>query len=291
MGEIEKFTSFSETSPQQATSPSQRETGPSKSESLAAKIGLALLTFLLGLVASYITTFFFAPQRQGAYSTSYSKLITAASEVPAALQISKDLITTANTITRIDHTVENTGHLEIADLNVLNVLSSGTEVLVKQITTFPSREVPFTDEPPKNPGEIRISGITLEPQQRIALTLYVKSATSPTMTTYFSGGGGPIDWTRSSLGANNLSLQESAIQTARNLVLALVVPGLIGAIPTVSGMIMYGVPGRKWRDRERAQRYGVALAGTSSMFASLVRLLLFLRALQSALPIIRHLAE
>jgi hypothetical protein len=156
-------------------SPAADSSQPSKGESLTAKIGLALFTFLLGLLASYITSVIFAPQRQASYSTSHSRLITASTDIPEELPISKELIATANTVTRIDHVVENTGRLESSNFNILAVLPAGTEVLAKRVATTPPREVSFTEEAQKNPLEFRISAVTLEPQQRFALKRFTSA--------------------------------------------------------------------------------------------------------------------
>jgi hypothetical protein len=222
---------------EQAQIPLESALPKAAGESLWTKIGLATFAFLLGLVANYVTQTFFTAKREGMYSVLARPIVSVSQSLPAELQpIPLDI---PRHITRFDIRVENTGSLQIKDSNVLLEFNDQAVIISANAETNPRREVPFkTEKSAKN--EFRISSLTLEPSQSATAILYVKSEPEPFVNTYFSGGGGELKWSKAS-STYNLSLQESLTRIIYFGLLAIVVPGLLNAIPSGIALFIFTI--------------------------------------------------
>jgi hypothetical protein len=256
-------------------------------EGLSTKLGLAIFSFVLGLLATVITNAYLRERREIAYSVAAEPIASVRKATTNRPDLDAALKTLQNAVTyRIR--LENTGDLPVPDFAVRVVLNPEARIESKSVSTSPTREVPWAEEQTGAANELRLSGITLDRTQSLTLTTLVESPVATHVDVYpFLAKSGVVNWKRGGT-SESLSLQTALLRLVWLYVLALVLPGLIAIVPQAGALFFFGNRSRK--GNAIAERF---MMGTSAgqLIGSLVRFYLYISMLAPAGTVIKLLMQ
>ena len=189
----------------------------------AGKLALALIAFLLGLLADVIKKALGRERRRITYSISKQPIIFVNQSLPNEV-LSK--LPTDQTLNVIQYHIagENTGTQSVKDVNLLVSANKEVELIHQEVTTIPSREVQHPSIELPAPSEVRLKGIGLERKQSIIIKLFFRSRIDSNVQVFWSGGDN-VEWSRSEA-TEEFSLEEHPVAILRNYILAEFMPAL-----------------------------------------------------------------
>lgn len=270
--------------------PERTESQESPLTDLSIKVGLAVFSFLLGLLATYVTNTFLKDKMQLGYSVSPEPVIAVRPSTHVDPSLS-ELVKKLTNTTEFKIRIQNTGDLPVEGFATLLVFSPGARIVAHSLRTRPEREVPVTEEALTKPNELRLSAITLDASQAVDLDVYVESRGPATVKLYpNTASSGKVTWEPLSTSANP-TLESSLLSLLRLAILVFVLPGLVVALPQAVGAFFYGLASKsKGGERELELSRTVLLSGTIGVLvASALRWYLCIRMLEPATVVVRQL--
>lgn len=264
-------------------------------DSLGIKIGLAVFSFLLGLIATVIGNIYFKDRMELAYSVSTDPVVIV-KQVTLGDAHTEEEARSQRNATEFTVRIENVGDLPVEGFATLFVFNEDAEIKAKKIVTEPRREVPYMEDLSVSGNEIRISDITLDRSQAIELETYVEADGEPMVEVYpSSASSGPVDWKRRSP-STNISLEDNILGLVKLGILALVLPQLVLAVPQAVGSFFFGIvelrneEGRriKTEKRKTGKASIYVLLSIAQLISSVLRVYLFLQMIPYASVIVRE---
>jgi len=252
---------------------------------LTTKIILAVIAFLLGLLADVIKKAFGRERRRVTYSIRKEPIISVSQSLPAEVL---EKLPTAQTLNVVFYRVlgENTGTQAIKGVNLLATAAGDAELIHHEIITTPAREVPLPESESSTPNEIRFKGICLERKQSIAVNLFFRSRTDARLQVYWSGGEN-VDWSLSSA-TEEFGLEEHLVAIIRNYILAEFLPAFLFGIFYLLSTIVIASP------TIQSKVSNIVLsgsAGVGQLLSSLLRFYFYLRIIPHVVAVIRDLRQ
>jgi hypothetical protein len=165
-------------------------------DEFSQKIVLAVVAFLLGLLAEAIKRMFQREKRQVAYSVTHKPILALSETLPPEVS-SKLPAAPPGNVSEYIVSATNTGNLQVRDANLLIVPNRTCTLLLQDIVTKPAREVPYGPVENPSPGEVRYPQITLEKEQSIRVRLFLLSKNTPSINVFWSGGGEKVEFRQS----------------------------------------------------------------------------------------------
>jgi hypothetical protein len=245
------------------------------------KLLLALIAFLLGLLADVIKRVFQRERKRVEYAIETRPIIAANAPLPETVR-EKLPGTTPFSVTEFVITLENAGSVAVHDANALLSLGAGSDVLHYEITTEPAREVLVGAVEHLTSNELRLKGFTLEKKQKIMLDVFVRSAGDIQPEMYGSGGGGDVQWVGESQ-SHSLSLEGHVVASIKLFILAEVIESVVTGIVLLFSELFKG------EDFSIRWQSPTFLVGSTVL--KLVKLYFYLRIVPHALAIVREMGE
>jgi hypothetical protein len=244
------------------------------------KLLLAVIAFLLGLLADIIKRLFQRERRRVAYSIEAFPIIAMSAELPEVVRGKLQHVEDYN-VMRFKILAENTGSVFIKNVNVVIVPSLSSEIIDVAVTTNPPILVKYA-MPQLSDNRLTCTGIELEKKQTITLDVYVRAEAHPGLEAFWSGGGGDVLWDRE-LKAGAFTVEQNVRAIIRYYIFAQLPELLLTGI----GIILYALfPAL--RNQTNWQLSGI---GVGSVLASLVRFYFYLRIIPHAVALLRYLVE
>lgn len=248
------------------------------------KVLLALVAFLLGLLADIIKRVFGRERRRISYSVNATSIIAVSGDMPPEVRSKLGTVTREN-ITRFQVLAENTGSGFVKDAEVVILPSDGSEILQASINTDPPHVVKHGLLLPRPDGGLQCAAVELEEKQQIAFDIFIKAPDVPELNVLWSGGGGGVVWDIES-GSQAFSLERSVVAIMRNYILAEFSPALLFGIG-------YLIPALFPTDRPGGINLQLQMGGVGvgQMVGSLIRFYFYLRMIPHAVGIVRYFVE
>jgi len=249
----------------------------------AGKLILAVIAFLLGLLADVIKKAFGRERRRITYSISKQPIISVNQSLPNEV-LGK--LPTDQTLNVIQYHIasENTGTQSVKDINLLVSANKEADLIHQEVTTIPPREVQYPSIELPAPNEVRFKGIGLERKQSIIINLFFRSRTDSNMQVFWSGGDN-VEWSLSGA-TEEFSLEEHLVAIIRNYILAEFMPALfLGIAYLVAFLASFSAP---FRNSSVAITGGIGLGQT---LGSLLRFYFYLRIVPHAVAVVRDVIQ
>ncbi|NCD71736.1 hypothetical protein [Mucilaginibacter agri] len=252
----------------------------SKGEGLYLKIGLAIFSFLLGLLATFVNKIYSEQKTALAYNIIVEPLIS----IKPGLQNQNTMGLLNKSLFHVK--IENVGDLPVKNFAFRLVFNKESNLASTSISTDPIREVPYhIDNNGVTKNELRLSNITLDLQQSVTTNIMVESVSEPTIQAIPNTvNSGHVDWLKAS-SYSNFSLAYSILSVVRKYIYALVVPGLITALPTAIALFFFGIVQKD--EKTYTRRYTIAISSAQAI-STIVRVVLYFSLIPDLAFIIKH---
>jgi hypothetical protein len=254
---------------------------PSKGESLWIKVGLAIFSFLLGLLANYISKTSSENKSSLAYNTSIERIISVkqngiTSKAGSLLNKSQFRV----------H-VENIGDVPIKDFAFRLIFNEGAQIDTSYLNTVPIKEVPYKiDTLGVAKNELRAANITLDVGQSITSNAIIESRNEPTVQVIpATVSNGHVNWVKTSSSSENLSLSNSIIILFKRIIYALVIPGLLIAIPTAIALFFFGI---SQKNEQTWTRKYMLVNSIVTAVSTVLKVYLYLSIIPAASDVAKH---
>lgn len=255
-------------------------------DDLTQKLLLALVAFLLGLLAEVIKRVFQRDRRRLSYSVVREPIISVTQDLPQLVRQKLPQQSQFN-VTRFRIIGQNTGSTSLSGISLLAVASDQTEVLDYTVATNPPRGVKHALPSQPKSNEVECAGVELDPKQEILIDVYLKAEGPTNLVTYWSGGGG-VEWI-SGGSPSALGIEEHLVAIIRNYILAEFVPALFMGV----GYLVVAVVTGLGKDIESSYMSALTLGGVGigSTIGALVRFYFYLRIVPHLVAVIREFTE
>jgi len=264
---------------------------------LAIKLGLAVFSFILGLLATVITNAYLRDRSQIVYAVKAESIVSGRQNTTGRPNLDAALQSLRNA-TEFQIRFENIGDLPVQDFAVRLVFNDEAKIATKSIITSPSREVPWEEDPTGSANQLRLKGVTLDRAQALTVNALIESPVEPHVDIFpFLAKSGAVNWRRVAL-SESLSLEAALLRLVQLGVLALVLPGLVVTIPQAVGVFFSGVRLKRWKgrmrfmrfrgDRNRPMLYGITIG---QLIASLLRLYIVYSMIRPATVVVKLIVQ
>lgn len=191
-------------------------------DNMYTKIGLAIFSFFLGLVATYISSVWKIEEKSITYSLSSTPIISIANANKYVAQYyTKDV----KNISKYNIIIVNNSDKQVEKFNFL--IFPETKVVMQdiKIKTFPERGVTYKKIIENN--ELKLVDITLDLNQKLLIEFMAVSKDTPIIKTFINGGGGGVKWYKVDNIDNNNEYKKEIINLLKLLVMLIIIPGII----------------------------------------------------------------
>jgi hypothetical protein len=250
-------------------------------DDLAQKLLLAVIAFLLGLVAEAIKRAFQRDRRRLSYSVVKEPLIAVTQELPERV-LQRIPQQSQFNVTKFCIIGENSGTTSLSGLSLLVVANAEAEVLEQSVVTIPPRGVKYSTPTQSKSNEFAIEQLDLDRQQSVKAELFVKSEKAPDVAVYWSGGGG-VDWI-SGGSPSALGMEEHLVAIVRNYILAEFAPSLLTGL----GYLLAGLLSSYIDASVQTQYITMGGVGLGTTIGALIRFYFYLRMVPHLVAIFRE---
>jgi hypothetical protein len=242
---------------------------------------LAILAFLLGLVANQINRLLSREPRRLSYSKSSSAIVAVNQSLPEAVRQALPVQDAVN-VYRHEIVAKNSGKKAINNVEAIIVPAPGTQIIRHEVTSTPARGVPYT--PSFENGEVQVKQVSLAQEQGLRIIVFTRSDVQPDIEVYWTGGGEDPPSFVPTGGEIDRGVEGHLGAIIRNYIAAEVLPAVIGGVAAGLG----GAAGFLGGDTGPIQ---LGAFGVGNIFSTLVRAYFLLRIVPHALALVRIYTE
>jgi len=245
------------------------------------KLLLAVVAFLLGLLADVVKRLYQRERRRVEYSVHATPILAAHEPLPDAVRSKLPGLTPIN-VTSVTVAFENTGTLPAQNLNALIAFTSGAEVLHCDVDTVPQREVVTGAVERPNANELRLTSFSLARAQQLNANVFVSAPSDIATTVFGSSAGGDVAFVDE--GATlRMGVVERAVSVIKLYVLVKVLAAVYSGIQLTVGVL--------FSDSRTLERFVKPSFLTSSIVMQLATMYIYLRIVLHLLAIVRTIGS
>jgi hypothetical protein len=256
---------------------------------LSRGILLAILAFVLGLVANQINRLVSRERKRLSFTVSSRPIVTVTDTLPPAV---KNAVPAESAVNIYEHAIviRNSGKKPFSSVKLELVPERDTTILGNPtVESQPPRGVSYSTS--SADGELRIDDISLTRDQELRVDFYTKSTSVPAVKHYFSGGGEDPPTFEESSRQTYQGVERHVAVIIRNLIASIAAPAVVTAFGSVAAgtvsIIFTSGPG----GNVQIGGLQIGVIGILQILGPLIQAYFLLRILPSALALARILTS